>query len=100
MKEAKITRTFKTTKVSVLCLDVETAEAVNVDLVLPSTYENEDKAMKAVKVAMKAENYPDTIKPVSIADSDVVEELYGMDASVFLANAEKLPPRIIKKEEE
>lgn len=99
MREAKITRTFKTTKVSVLCLDVVTAEPQNIDLVLPSTYENEEKAMKAVKVAMASEGYPETLKPVSIADAYEVEELYGMPASVFIAHAEKLPPREAKTEE-
>ena len=48
---------------------------------------------------MVNEGYPDTLKPVSIAESEEVEELYGMPASVFLAHAEKLPPRNVKEAE-
>lgn len=97
MKEAKITRTFKTTRVSVLCLNIDTAEAETVNITLPSVYDSEDKAMKAVVAVMeKSSDYPLCLKPVSISYSEVVEELYGMDASVFLAHAEKLPPRNVK----
>ncbi len=100
MSEQKITRTFVTTKVSVLCLNTETAEPCNVELILPTIYKDEKKLMKAVQAQMDSEGVDTNIKPVAISYKEEVETLYGMTLSKFLENAEVLPPRSVKKVQE
>lgn len=82
-RKPQITRTFKTNRVTVLCLDITTAEPQNVTVTLPRVLNDEKKTMAAVKAAIET----DTLKAVSIVDSEVIEQLYTMDEDFFLAHA-------------
>lgn len=82
-RKPQITRTFKTNRVTVLCLDITTAEPQNVTVTLPRYISDEKKKMSAIKSAIET----DTLKAVSIVDSEVIEQLYSMDEDFFLAHA-------------
>ena len=82
-RKPQITRTFKTNRVPVLCLDITTAEPQNVTVTLPRVLNDEKKTLAAVKSAIET----DTLKAVSIVDSEVIEQLYTMDEDFFLAHA-------------
>lgn len=84
-----VTRTFTTTKVIALCMDVANAEPLNKCVTLPRTYDNEKKLLKEVEKTIADDN----IKAVAIVSTEVIEKLYGMDEATFLANATELPPR-------
>lgn len=87
----QVTRTIQTTNVSVLCMDIQNREPVNIDVVLPRTYKDDETMLKAVKKIAET----DTIKPVQIVSSMVQETLYGMSEQDFISHAEVLPPRNI-----
>ena len=82
-RKPQITRTFKTNRVTALCLDITTAEPQNVTVTLPRVLSDEKKTLAAVKAAVET----DTLKAVSIVDSEVIEQLYTMDEDFFLAHA-------------
>lgn len=82
-RKPQITRTFRTNRITVLCLDVVTAEPQNVTVTLPRYISDEKKKMAAIKSAIET----DTLKAVSIVDSEVIEQLYTMDEDFFLAHA-------------
>lgn len=82
-RKPQITRTFKTHCITVLALDIVTAEPQSVTVTLPRVFNDEKKTMAAVKAAIET----DTLKAVSIVDSEVVEQLYTMDEDFFLAHA-------------
>jgi len=50
--------------------------------------------MKAVTKVVETE----TLKPVSIVSTEVIDTLYGMDEQKFIEIAEVLPPRDKKEE--
>lgn len=81
-----ITRTVIGTEVTVLALDVQTAEPQNVTYVLSGKVADEQKMLNAVK----REYDTDTLKHVSIVSAHGVNQLYGMYESDFIANAMKL----------
>lgn len=85
----QVTRTIQTTNVSVLCMDIQNREPINIDVVLPRTYKDDAAMLKAVKSVAET----DTIKPVQIVSSMVQETLYGMSEQDFISHAEILPPR-------
>ena len=85
----QVTRTIQTTNVSVLCMDIQNREPVNIDVVLPRTYKDDETMLKAVKKIAET----DTIKPVQIVSSMVQETLYGMSEQDFISHAEVLPLR-------
>lgn len=85
----QVTRTIQTTNVSVLCMDIQNREPVNIDVVLPRTYKDDETMLNAVKKIAET----DTIKPVQIVSSMVQETLYGMSEQDFISHAEVLPPR-------
>lgn len=84
-----VTRTINTTKVNVLCLDIETGEPCNKTVVVPRTYKDDEKLIKKVKEVIETEN----LKPVHIVDKEEIETLYGMKEQDFIEHAEVLPPR-------
>ena len=92
MRTPMVTRTIKTTKVVVMCVDTESAEVVNSTYVLPRTYKDNKSIMKALENVPHAE----TIKFVQIVDTTIEEELYGMTEQDFILKAEKLPARETK----
>lgn len=87
-RKPQITRTFKTHRVTALCLDITTAESQNVTVTLPRVLNDEKKTLAAVRAAIET----DTLKAVSIVDSEVVERLYTMDEDFFLAHATPVIP--------
>ena len=85
----QVTRTIQTTNASVLCMDIQNREPINIDVVLPRTYKDDASMLKAVKAIAET----DTIKPIQIVSSMVQETLYAMSEQDFISHAEVLPPR-------
>lgn len=87
-----VTRTIITTKVNVLCLNLETCEPFNKVVVLPRTYKDDKKLMKAL------EHFnTDTEKVVHVVDKEEVETLYGMSEQDFI-NGAKILDKDTRKE--
>ena len=89
-----VTRTIITTKVNVMCLDIETGEPFNKTVVVPRTYKDDEKLLKKVKEVLETE----TLKPVHIVDKEEIETLYGMKEQDFIEHAEVLPSRTSSEE--
>ena len=89
-----VTRTITTTKVNVMCLDIETGEPFNKTVVVPRTFKNDEKLLKKVKEVLETE----TLKPVHIVDKEEIETLYGMTEQEFIEHARVLPPRTVSEE--
>ena len=49
-----VTRTITTTKVNVLCLDIEHAEPCNKVITIPRTYKDEEVILKKVKPLLES----------------------------------------------
>lgn len=84
-----VTRTITTTKVNVMCLDIETGEPCNKITVVPRTYNDDKTLLKKVKEVLETE----TLKPVHVVDKEEIETLYGMTEQEFIEHAEVQPPR-------
>lgn len=84
-----VTRTIQTTDITVMCVDVTTAEVSNKTLTLPRTFKDEEAMLKAVKKAGET----DTCKFVQVVAHKVNEQLYGMTEADFIKYAKPLPPR-------
>lgn len=84
-----VTRTMKTTRASVLCLDVLTAEPQNVSVTVPRTYPDEKSLMKVIRPMLETES----LKPVKVVSTEVVETLYSMDEDFFIQHATPCEPR-------
>lgn len=95
-REIMITRTITSTKVNVMCLDIEAGEPFNETVEVARTYKDDEALLKAVKPLIET----DTIKAVHVVDKEVVETLYGMPEQVFIMNAKVMPPRKQKTEAE
>lgn len=93
-KARKVTRTISSTKVVVMCVDTETAKVDNYEVEIAGVYSDDKKLMKAVSKEVETE----TIKPVSIISTEIIETLYGMDEQKFIEMAEVLPPRDKKED--
>lgn len=89
-----VTRTIITTKVNVMCLDIETGEPFYKTVVVPRTYKDDEKLLKKVKEVLETE----TLKPVHIVDKEEIETLYGMKEQDFIEHAEVLPSRTSSEE--
>lgn len=85
----QVTRTITTTQVTILGLNIQTAEPENKTFTVPRTYKDDEKLLKAVKAIGETDDF----KIVSIADKQVNETLYGMSEQEFIENAHVLPPR-------
>ena len=92
----KVTRTISSTKVIVMCVDTETAKVNNYEVTIAGTYTDEKKLMKAATKVVETE----TLKPVSVVSTEVIDTLYGMDEQKFIEMAEVLPSRDKKEESE
>ena len=91
-RKRMVTRTILTTKVNVLCMDTDSCEACNRDIILPCTYKDEEKLLKAVQKVVDTDDF----KAVKITDYDTVETLYGMDEQKFIDNSVVLDPETRK----
>ena len=89
MRTPMITRTIKSTKVVVMCVDTDTAEVVNATYNLPRTYKDKKSMMKALEKMPHAEN----VKFVQIVDSSTDEQIYGMTEQEFINAATVLEKR-------
>lgn len=90
-REAIVSRTFKTQKVTVMAVNLETAEVFNDTIVLPKVYAG-DKLMKKVEAVFNNEQR----KAVQIVDTKEVETLYGMSEDEFIKLAKVLDPQTRK----
>lgn len=90
-----VTRTITTTKVNVLCLDIERAEPCNRVITIPRTYKDEETILKKVKPLLET----DTLKVVHVVDTETEETLYGMTEQEFVELAQPLVDRTGKTEE-
>ena len=85
-KQKYLTRTMKSTRASILCMDIETAEPMNETGVLAGKYNTDHDILKQAK--KQIEN--DRVKCVAVANSQTETALYRMSEDFFLANAEKV----------
>ena len=90
-----VTRTITTTKVNVLCLDIEHAEPCNKVVTIPRTYKDDNALLKVVKPIIET----DELKAVHIVAKEEIETLYGMSENYFIEHATVLPKRGEKTEE-
>lgn len=95
-RKPMVTRTITTTKVNVLCLNIQTSEPFNTEVVLPRTYKDEKSLMKMVSSLIDSE----TQKAVHVVDKVEVETLYGMTEQDFINNAKILDKESRKEIEE
>ena len=91
-----ITRTFVTTNVKAMAVDMTAAEVKDIDIVIPVKVDAGDIEKYLAKNPALV---PDGFKVVAIKETTYSETLYGMEESAFLANAVVLPPRGTKKTE-
>ena len=89
-----VTRTIPTTKVHMFCVNTEDRSTFEQDFVLPRTYKDEQKMMKALEKALDGE----PVKPVQILAYEVQETLYGMTEAEFVLYGQVLPPREKKEQ--
>jgi hypothetical protein len=94
-RKPMVTRTITTTKVIVLCLDVNSSEPFNKTVTLPRTYKDDKKLLKSVEAVINT----DTVKAVHIVDKKEIETLYGMPEQDFINNAKILDPATRKEAE-
>lgn len=94
-RKPMVTRTIVTTKVNVLCLDIQSAEPFNKEVTLPRTYKDEKKLLKKVEEVVNTDN----VKAVRIVDKTEVKTLYGMTEQDFIDNATILDPATRKEAE-
>ena len=90
-----VTRTITTTKVNVLCLDIEHTEPCNKVITIPRTYKDEEAILKKVKPLLETES----LKVVHIVDTETEETLYGMTEQEFVELARPLLDRTGKTED-
>lgn len=88
-----VTRTIKSTRVTALCLDTQTAEPSNATFIVGGTFPNDPKGNDRLLKKVKSAHETETFKVVSIVDKEVQEHLYGMTEDKFIAGAEVLPAR-------
>lgn len=91
-----VTRTITATKITALCLNIETAEPFNKTVTLSGTFKDGKTMMKAAEKLLNTE----TEKAVHIVSSEEIETLYGMTEQEFIQKAQVLPPRVKKEETE
>lgn len=94
IKTPMVTRTVKTTTVTVKLVDTNADTVQTKEFTLPRVYKDEKAALKAVKALTKAEN----ITVLSVTGLSVHEELRGMTEDEFVEHSRVLPPRNAKTE--
>lgn len=91
MRTRKVTRTIKATEVTLMAVEVETAEVMNLPIKLSHEFKTGDDIMKYIN--KHPELIPVGVKAVAVVDFLVTEQLYGMDEQKFIEQAEILPSR-------
>lgn len=85
-RKRMVTRTIKTTDVTLLCLDIETAEVSNRAATLPKICKTEDEMLDLAKPIFKGEN----VRPVHVVEYTSHEHKYGMTEEAFIAAATEM----------
>lgn len=88
-RKPMVTRSFKATDCSVLCLDIETKETRTITVTIYGNFNKREKLEAAIKKMVETP----TVKAVTISIGTVYDQLLGMDEETFIQSAEKLPPR-------
>lgn len=83
-KQKFITRTLKTTRASILCMDTEMAEPLNKTVVLSGTFKNDEDILKQARKEIDK----GAIKAVAVVTVNVEENIYRMPETYFIQNAE------------
>lgn len=91
-----VTRTIVATKITALCLNIETGEPFNETVTVSGTFKDEKSMLKAAEKLINTE----TERAVHIVFSEEIETLYGMAEQEFIQRAQVLPPRGKKEEAE
>lgn len=91
-----VTRTIVATKITALCLNIETGEPFNETVTVSGTFKDEKSMLKAAEKLINTE----TERAVHIVFSEEIETLYGMTEQEFIQRAQVLPPRGKKEEAE
>ena len=89
-RKPMVTRTLKATRVTVLALDIETAEPFNEDVLLARTYKDENAMLKAVQNIFNREVA--SKKAVHVVDYVIEEHRYGMLEEDFIKLADEIEP--------
>lgn len=95
-RQPMVTRTFQTTKVKILAVEVKTEQPKTVEMVLPRTYKDTTAMLKQAKKIGET----DDLKLVHIIEHSVEETLYGMPEADFIRMAKPLPPRTVHEDAE
>lgn len=88
-RQPQVTRTIKTTKCQVLCLDLVNEQPFTKEVILPRTYKDEKHMMKVITAMVDDE----TVKAVHVQSFVNEETLYGMTEVEFIQYAHILPSR-------
>lgn len=84
-----VTRTITSTKVTLMCADTIKAEIFNEVVIMPRTYKDDEKLLRAVRKKYES----DTVKVIDIVDKSVVTARYGMTEDKFVESADLLPEK-------
>lgn len=87
MARKKITRTIKSTDVTVMCVNTTTAEVFNRSATLVGTFKDDAAALKAY---VKNVTLPVNEKIVCVVDTEQHEQLYGISEADFIAHAQPM----------
>ena len=88
-RKPMVTRTIKTTKANVLCLNIVEGEPFNKVVTLPRTYKDEKSLMAMAESVINT----DEVKAVHVVDTKVEEAVYGMTEVDFISHAQLMPGR-------
>ena len=83
-----VTRTIELNTYTVRTMNIETAEVIDIDYTLGTSYKSGD-----ILKQLRAEHETDTLKLVAVINHTTETRLYGMDEQTFINNATILPPR-------
>ena len=89
-RKPMVTRTLKATRVTVLALNIETAEPYNESVLLPRTYKDENTMLKAVQNIFDKDG--NSCKAVHVVDYGIEEHRYGMLEEDFIKLADEIEP--------
>ena len=95
-RRAMVTRTVKGVTVTALVCRLSTKEVFETQFTLPRV----PKDGKELDKMLNKANLDADIKVLAAVSTKETETLYGMDEAVFIANAEVLPPRSAKSDDE
>ena len=79
-----VSRTIVSTKANVLFVNTTNGETENKDVIVPRTYKDNEKLLKAIVKTMDENTI---YKPVHVVSSEVVKNRYVMNESDFIKYA-------------